>query len=292
MARRRTVVGPLNADLVNLLGGELRRPFEQNLYNRGELDSPVVFLIGGIESSTIWKMFEAELRARNVSFCVHQLSGCGSRPETLKHTSYQEMLSQAQSALCSLATLHRREAEGTIKLNLVGHSLGACVASELGCNDALLQRLGCELATTTFYAPAFALQSRLAKLLMKLPHSLRRRICRARRGEPLDWLINRMAGREFQPHNRVWNEVFLYRYYPAKFFPELCLGMHRLRELVSELPGELVVEWGKHDLLTEPPEEWLPATATLTQREQSGHFIPLDHDAAKALEALIKRLQS
>jgi len=259
-----------------------------------------VFLISGLESSTVWNELMLRMSRHSINYGSFQPCGFDGGVDRLAEQTLESMLTHLKSRLLDFRDRFEEWCPGeNLHLQLVGHSFGTVLGSLLLANHAQwlfeerINVVGLHLMAPALFPKPWPL--RLLLWLQRFSPRVVRLLCKL----PWDISLKRfqqMEKREgHQPHASVL-QIGLLPEYPREFVPELMRGMLRAREALvvrDRVQAPIWLYEGAHDVLFDPvPSEYWKTVLRGADRytfRQSGHFVPTDHDMVEVCRALFDK---
>lgn len=259
-----------------------------DLQNVGD-NKPVVLLLSGYETRTVWGRFSELLRTKEYPFAQFQLPGFTGDPNDVnKFTSDNLLVALKQYVL----DLKARVGGERLPVYVVGHSMGANLAILFAAEKDFLAQNGIEVRGIDLLAPA--LDTKIWKMDLTKPffnHAPREQaltVCRGlscveetlQKENPsrklglticrgvvpiigtvlpfigknisIDEYRSRSAESSHKESEHVKNDVFLIPKLPVKFACEYRVQAIRAREALSKVEAHVNVIEAKHDVLVSP----------------------------------------
>lgn len=241
-------------------GGEPGRPEPNPIatYYHTAGTRPLVFLVTGVGTRSIWNYAAPELHRLGFDVFVYQQPGFGGDSSDLKALELPYFVDSLKATFRA-ARMARQEYSTSV--HLVGHSFGAVVS--ICCAEGISG----EIDSIHLISPALSVCPRA-----------RRRMISATQTRP--------------PHQRVLEEVSLYRRPPGEFLGRLVWAGDTASRLLSSVNCPTWVYEGELDDRVAPLSEELKLRFAdlrgVRVLRNSGHFVPMDWDA----ESLVAQIHA
>ncbi len=286
------------ADLVTLNG--VKADFYKNesaLYRFAGGEHRLLVFVQGMETGSVWKSFARQLTIMRIDYGVVELQVFSTTPETLKGATNEEIMRDLKNQLAILGRTYREATgEEICHMHLIGHSYGAVLSLLFATEEKFLAEERISICGLHLLAPALRFQSLRLKMLhgvLRLSEVLAKLICTALPFRiSVQNYVRKMKRSKHREHAEVLNAVWLYPWFPLRFVYQLLLAAEKAKGAIRKIRCRVWLYEARDDVLVSSIEHshWrnFSRRGEYCFCESSGHFIPLDNDAAEVILAIVK----